>query len=134
MLGLFKAKEKTDRIKILVVDDDRDLVETIQYGLERYQWEVITAANGMEGLTKAAGERPDLIVLDINMPVMDGHETLKCLRKNPEIKSIPVIICSLSSEVQDITRAASYNIFDYINKPFNLTRLTDKIANALEGI
>jgi two-component system alkaline phosphatase synthesis response regulator PhoP len=132
MLGLFKSKKKTARAKILVVDDEPDLVSTIQYRLEWSKCEVITAANGKEGLEKAANERPDLILLDINMPVMNGHEMLKCLREHPDLKDIPVIIVTVICEPQDIATASSYGIADYVTKPFDFTELMEKIANALE--
>jgi two-component system alkaline phosphatase synthesis response regulator PhoP len=132
MLGLFKSKKKTARAKILVVDDEPDLVSTIQYRLEWSNCEVITAANGKEGLEKAANERPDLILLDINMPVMNGHEMLKCLREHPDLKDIPVIMVTVICEPQDIATASSYGIADYVTKPFDFTELMEKIANALE--
>ena len=91
MLGLFKSKEKTDRVRILIVDDEPDLVDTIQCRLEHGKYDAITAANGKDGLEKAANEKPDLILLDTNMPVMNGHEMLERLRKSPELKNIPVI-------------------------------------------
>jgi len=132
MLGLFKPKEKTDRVRILVVEDDTDLLETIRHRFEYCKWEVITATNGKEGLEKAANEKPDLIVLDIEMPVLNGHETIKRLRGNPELKDIPVIMCTVSNEVQDITITASYNISGYVTKPFNYTELIEMIVNALK--
>lgn len=132
MLGLFKPKEKTDRVRILVVEDNSDLLETIRHRFEYCKWEVITAANGKEGLEKAANEKPDLIVLDIKMPVLNGHEMIKQLRGNPELKDIPVIMCTVSNEVQDITITASYNISGYVTKPFNYTELIEMIVNALK--
>jgi len=132
MLGLFKPKEKTDRARILVVDDDTALLETIRHRFEYCKWEVITAANGKEGLEKAANEKPNLIVLDIKMPVMNGHEMIKRLRANSEIMGIPVIMCSASNEVQDITTASSYNISGYVTKPFDYTELIEMIVNALK--
>jgi len=87
MLGLFKSKKKSTRAKILVVDDEPDLVNTVQCRLKWHRCEVITASNGKEGLEKAISERPDLILLDLNMPVMNGHEMLKRLRNHPDAKS-----------------------------------------------
>jgi len=139
MLGLFKTKEKTgrpkektDRAKILVVDDDTALIETIQHRLEYCKWEVITAANGKEGLEKAANEKPDIIVLDINMPVLNGHEMIKRLRGNRKLKDIPVIMCTVSNKVQDITTAAAYDISGYVTKPFDYAELIETIVNALK--
>jgi len=133
MFGLCKNKEKTSQPRILVVDDDVDLVDIIQRRLEYYQWKVIAATNGKEGLEKAANEVPDVIVLDINMPVMNGHEMLRQLRQHPNLKDIPVIMCSISCDVQDITTASSYNISDYVTKPFDCMELIEKTLNILEN-
>lgn len=133
MLGLFKPKKKTERARILVVDDEPDLVDTMQRRLEYFDWDVTTASNGKEGLEHALNEKPDLIVLDIDMPVMNGHEMLKQLRENPNLRDIPVIMCTMSDKVQDITKASSKNICDYLTKPFDFTDLTEKISAALKS-
>ncbi len=132
MLGLFKKKSKSHRARILVVDDDPNIAETIQQRLAYYGCEIIAAANGEEGLTKAADKEPDLIVLDINMPVMNGHDTLKHLRKQEKLKDIPVIMCTVSDDVEDIVGASSCNICDYITKPFYCGDLVGKIMSALK--
>lgn len=131
MSGLFKSKKKLAHAKILVVDDDADLVSIIQCRLKWCRCEAVTAADGREGLEKAASERPDLILLDTDMPVMNGHEMLERLRKQPELKDIPVIMVTALCEPQDIAAASSYGIVDYVTKPFDFTELMEKIANAL---
>ncbi len=132
MLELFKSKKKTGQAKILVVDDEPDIVDTIQCRLEWCNCEVITAVNGREGLEKAANDRPDLILLDTNMPVMNGHEMLKHLRGNSDLKDIPVIMVTVICEPQDIATASSYGIVDYVTKPFDFAELMEKIAKTLE--
>ena len=132
MLGLFKSKKKSIRARILVVDDEPDLVSTIQCRLKWCRCEVITAANGKEGLEKAISERPDIILLDINMPVMNGREMLERLRSHPDLKNTPVIMLTAFSEAQDIATVSAYGIADYVTKPFDFTELMEKIANALE--
>jgi len=133
MFKLSKPKNKTNQKKILIVDDKPDIVEIIQHRLNIYGWEVITSANGREGIEKAANEKPDLIVLDINMPVMNGHDMLDRLRKDPDLKDIPVIMCTMSDQMKDISRASSFNISDYVTKPFNCTELAEKIKDALNN-
>ena len=133
MLELFKSKKKTAQARILVVDDEPDLLSTIQCRLEWCNCEVITAGNGKEGLEKAANEKPDLILLDTNMPVMNGHEMLDRLRKHPDLKETPVIMITVICESQDIAIASSYGIVDYVTKPFDFTDLMEKIANALKN-
>jgi len=132
MFGLFKTKNKTAGVRILIVDDEPDYVETIKHHLEWSRYETITAGNGKEGLEKAAGEKPDLILLDTSMPVMNGHEMLEQLAKKPELKGIPVIMVTAACEMDDIATASSYGIVDYISKPFDFTELKEKISNALE--
>jgi CheY-like chemotaxis protein len=133
MLGLFKSKKKTEQAKILVVDDEPDYVTTIQCRLEWSHYEVITATNGAEAIEKAVNERPDLILLDTNMPVMNGHEVLERLKKHSELKDTPVIMVTALCEAQDIAKASSYGIADYVAKPFDFADLVEKIANALDN-
>ena len=132
MLKLFKSKQKTDRAKILLVDDEPDIVDTIQCRLEANNFDVVTASNGQEGLEKASDEQPDLILLDTNMPVMNGHEMLEHIKKHPDLKAIPVIMCTALCEAHDIAAASAYGIADYVTKPFDYTDLIEKITGALE--
>lgn len=133
MFGLFKSKKKPTQAKILVVDDEPDLVSTVQCHLGWCHYEVITATNGKEGLEKAVNEKPDLILLDVSMPVMNGHEMLERLRKHPDLKDIPVIMLTALCEADDIAIVSSYGISDYVTKPFDFAELMEKIANALEN-
>ena len=133
MFGLFKSGKKTGKVKILLVDDEPDYVSTIKHHLEWANFEVVVANNGQEGLEKAASEKPDLILLDTSMPVMNGHETLEHLSGDQELKSIPVIMVTAACEVDDIATASSFGIVDYISKPFDFADLKEKIASALEG-
>jgi len=132
MFGLFKGK-KSGKVKILLVDDEPDYVSTISHHLVWANYNVVIANNGQEGLEKAASEKPDLILLDTNMPVMNGHETLEHLNKDPELKTIPVIMVTAACEVDDIATASSFGVVDYISKPFDFADLKEKIASALEG-
>jgi CheY-like chemotaxis protein len=131
MLGLFKPKKKTSHVRILIVDDEADIVSTVQYRLEFCGFDVITASNGKEGLEKAANEKPDIILLDIRMPVMNGHEVLERLKSYPELKDIPVIMLTAYSDAKDIAKAANLGIAGYITKPFDFPELMGKISNAL---
>lgn len=131
MFELFKSKKKDIKAKILVVDDEPDYLSTIQCRLEWHNYEVVTANNGKEGLEKALSEKPSLILLDTNMPVMNGHEVLERLRNVPDLKDTPVIMVTALCEVKDITKASSFGIFDYVAKPFDFTQLMEKIEKAL---
>lgn len=132
MLGLFKSKKKTAHAKILVVDDEADITNTLQYRLKFCDFDVITAGNGKEGLEKAENEKPDLILLDINMPIMDGHEMLERIRNRPDLKDTPVIMFTAYSDKRDIAKSANLGIADYVTKPFDFPELREKISNALE--
>ncbi len=131
MFGLSKSKKKSIPAKILVIDDEPDLVSTIQCRLEWSKFEVLAAGNGEEGLEKAANEKPDLILQDIDMPDMNGHEVLDRLRNHPDLRDIPVIMCTALCGAEDIAKASSYDVVDYIAKPFDFAALVDKISNVL---
>ncbi len=131
MFGLFKSRKKPAPAKVLVVDDEPDYVSTVKCRLEWCQYQVITAANGEEGLEKARSEKPDLILLDTCMPVMNGHEMLEHMSRAPELKDIPVIMVTALCDARDIAEASSYGIADYVAKPFDFTELVEKISNIL---
>jgi len=131
MFGLDKSKKEESRAKILIVDDEPDYITTIQCRLEWSQYDVITANNGQEAIEKTINEKPDLILLDTSMPVMNGHEVLEQLRQYPELKDIPVIMVTALCEPKDISKASSYGIADYVAKPFDFAALMEKIENAL---
>ena len=133
MFDFLGLKKKTDKVTILVVDDEPNIVQTLQDRLEMNEYTVITASNGQEGLAKAQQEKPDVILLDVIMPVMDGHEMLEVLRKQPECDDISVIMLTARSQTQDIARANACNIDDYIVKPFDLSELLEKIETVLEN-
>ena len=84
-------------LKILVCDDERHIVRLIQVNLERQGYTVVTAYDGKEGLEKIKSEKPNLVVLDVMMPYMDGFEVLKNLRREPEFESLPVIMLTSPS-------------------------------------
>ena len=131
MLKLFKSKKSAAQAKVLIVDDEPDLVSTVEYRLKFANCNVVTAANGREGLEKAAAEKPDLILLDTNMPVMDGHETLECLQADPQLKEIPVIMLTARCEPHDIAAASAHGVADYVTKPFDFNQLMEKIREIL---
>ena len=133
MLGLFKTKKKTSQIKVLVVDDEPDLVSTVEYRLKFANCSVVTATNGQQGLEQAAAEKPDLILLDTNMPGMNGHEMLERLRADPALQHIPVIMVTARCEPQDIAAASAHGISDYITKPFDFAQLLEKIHTVLKN-
>ena len=116
--------------RILIVEDELDAVELLQYRLAGLGCEFIEANNGVEALTQARQFRPDLILLDILLPDLDGLSVCKILRRQPATKKTPVIFMSaLSSEVTK--RAVSIHAEDFFIKPLNLERLERRIADLL---
>ena len=133
MFGDHKTKKKTAPAKILIVDDEPDCISIIQCRLEWSQYQVITASNGQQVLQKAIDEKPDIVLLDTNMPVMNGHEMLERMRKHPLLKDTPVIMVTALCEMHDITAASALGIVDYVTKPVDFTSLLEKISNILEN-
>ena len=118
--------------KILVVDDEMMLREMLKDIFSIAGYEVITAENGKEGLQKIEQEVPDFVILDGSMPVMDGFETLKEIRKNPRFINLPVMMfTALSGETEQI-KGLNLGADDYITKPFKTTVLLSKVKNILE--
>jgi two-component system alkaline phosphatase synthesis response regulator PhoP/two-component system response regulator VicR len=105
--------------KILVVDDERHIVRLVQVNLERAGYTVVTAYDGREALQKVDAEHPDLIVLDVMMPYMDGFETVKRLRANPATRDLPVIMLTAKAQDQDVFQGYSHGVDIYLTKPFN---------------
>jgi len=118
--------------KILVVDDEIQFIEMVQIRLEANGYEVIAANDGLEGLEKAESEHPDLILLDIMMPKMDGYTMLKELRGNEKIKDIPVILCSGKAQLKDKKDVLKHGADAYIAKIFEPPVLLAKIEELIK--
>jgi len=104
------------RQKILIIEDEKTLLEAIAKKLEVENYQVVTALDGQEGLEKIKEEKPDLILLDILMPKVDGFEVLEELNNNPDLAKTPVIIISNSGQPVEIERAMSLGVKDYLVK------------------
>jgi DNA-binding response OmpR family regulator len=113
--------------KILVVDDEPDLLRMVEVRLKANQYRVFCACDGKTGLEIAEREHPDLIILDIMMPVMDGIETLRTLKRSSGTSSIPVIVLSQKRETRSIIDAQNLGASDYILKPFQTKDLIKSI-------
>jgi len=127
----------TDKAKILIVDDDIDFVESTKTILESKPYEVIVAYEGKEGLKKAREENPDLILLDVIMPVKDGFTAAEQLRKDPELSKIPVImLTAFSSKRQEssipVSRGFALEAEEYLEKPVSPAVLLDTVEKYLK--
>ena len=117
--------------KILIVDDEPELIEMVKIRLESKDYNIITAADGEAGLAKAKAEKPDLILLDILMPDIDGFEVLKRLKQDRETSSMPVIMLTVSAKRNLIARASKMGAVDYIVKPFEGEELLKIVEKSL---
>ncbi len=106
-------------LKIVVCDDERSIVRLIQVNLEKQGYQVVTAYDGKEGLEKIKAEKPNLVVLDVMMPYMDGFEVLKSLRRDPDFQDLPVIMLTAKAQDKDVFDGYHYGADMYLTKPFN---------------
>ncbi|KAA0226311.1 MAG: Alkaline phosphatase synthesis transcriptional regulatory protein PhoP [Fimbriimonadales bacterium] len=120
-------------VKILVCDDERSIVRLIQVNLERQGWQVVTAYDGKEGLEKIKSEKPDIVVLDVMMPYMDGFEVLKTLRRDPEMQNLPVVMLTAKAQDKDVFEGYHYGADVYLTKPFNPMELVTFIKRIIQG-
>jgi len=118
-------------IKILSVDDSRTIRLIVGRSLRPYDCILCEAANGEEGLAVAVREKPDIILLDVTMPVMDGVTMLTKLKEDPELKAIPVIMLTAESGRDNVIHIARLGVRDYLVKPFKEDQLIDKVGRVV---
>jgi len=116
--------------KILVIDDEANIIKVVQTRLEKNGYTVISANDGQEGIEKALAEKPDLIILDILMPEMDGYEAARRMRANKELDQIPIIMLTAKDRMQELFSMEGVN--DYIIKPFIAEDLLNCIRKHLD--
>ena len=117
--------------KILVIEDDRAISELLVHMLVGHEYNVAAAYNGAEGLSKAKNFGPELIILDINMPLMDGWQLLQALKSSPKTGSISIIMCTEHSLMKEVEQALSLGACGYITKPFATERVLSKVMDVL---
>ncbi|RJR46759.1 MAG: response regulator [Desulfobacteraceae bacterium] len=117
--------------KILVVDDEEDLLELLQYDLGRLGFRVICAATGEQGLEMAASETPDLILLDLMLPGLDGLQVTRRLKEDPKTRDIPIAMLTARGEEADIVTGLELGAEDYITKPFSKKVLAARLKTLL---
>lgn len=118
--------------KILTIDDSKTIRTIVQKALKSYNCDLIEAGNGVEGLTLAVKEKPDLIILDIAMPMMTGLEMLEKLKAEKQLKNIPVIMLTAESGKENIIKIVLMGVSDYIVKPFNGDELVKRVQKVLK--
>jgi len=117
--------------KILIVDDEADIIEILQFVLESNGYECITATDGEEGLKRAKEEKPDLILLDVMMPKINGYKISRLLKYDSKYKNIPILMLTARSQEEDKVLGEETGADEYITKPFKIDYVVDKVKEYL---
>jgi DNA-binding response OmpR family regulator len=117
--------------KVLVVDDEKDLVDLITYNLQRNGYDVVSAFNGNTALDVAEREQPDLIVLDLMLPGIDGTEVARRLKADARMAGIPIIMLTAKAEETDVVVGLTLGADDYVTKPFSMKILLARLSSVL---
>lgn len=118
--------------KILIVDDEKDIRELIERILARREYRILTASNGIEALNKIYNESPDLVILDVMMPEMNGFEVCKKVRTDPLYKNLPIIMLTVRKSDQDQISGLNTGCDEYITKPFYPKELVLRVRKLLQ--
>jgi DNA-binding response OmpR family regulator len=119
------------RKKVLIVDDEKDIVDLVAYNLARNGYETITAANGNEALDSAIKNSPDLIILDLMVPGIDGTEVARRLKADSRTAKIPIVMLTAKSEETDVVVGLTLGADDYVTKPFSMKVLLARVGSVL---
>ena len=118
--------------KILVIDDSKTIRMMVTNGLKKQKFTVYSASNGVEGIELAQQKKPDLIILDVMMPEMNGFETCVKLKSNPETASIPVLFLTAQNSKEEIQQGFNVGGDEYLNKPFKFHELLETVQTLLK--
>ena len=121
-----------ERKKVLIIDDESSYRGMARLILEEKGYAVLEADDGNKGIERAGKERPNLILLDINMPQIDGLETLKILKAGEKTKNIPVVMCTIQDKVGDIDKSFAAGAAGYVIKPYEPEKILEKIKGILD--
>lgn len=121
-----------DKKRILLVDDETDLVEMVKFRLEANGYEVMTAGDGQAALETARKEKPDLIILDVMLPKMDGYKVCGLLKKDTRYANIPIMMFSAKATESDIRQGSEVQADAYFTKPFEPKVLLEKIKELVK--
>ncbi|MDZ7640533.1 MAG: response regulator transcription factor [Desulfurivibrio sp.] len=119
------------RATILIVEDDENIQQLVGYNLARAGFQVLYADDGEQALARVAKENPDLVVLDLMLPGLDGHEVCKALRRDPRSRRLPIIMLTARSDEDEISAGLDLGADDYITKPFSPKVLLSRIKSVL---
>lgn len=119
------------RKKILLVDDSSTILMMEKFILRNDPYQIVTASNGEEAVSKAAAERPDLILLDVIMPRMGGFEACRLIRDNEALKNVPIVMVTTRGEAANVETGWRSGCTDYVTKPINAVELVAKVRSLL---
>lgn len=122
-----------DGVRIVVADDDPQVTELLRFKLERSGYEVLSVDDGGKAVDLVRTTRPDLAIVDIMMPVMDGFQVLRALKSDPDTMEIPVILLTARGLEEDIEKGYESEAVAYFRKPFSISELAEQVESLLEG-
>ncbi|HET6267049.1 MAG TPA: response regulator [Acidobacteriota bacterium] len=122
---------ETKRSPILVIDDDSSIVDLITATLRGTGYESVGASNGLEGLKKLVESDPHLVILDVNMPHLDGMQTCRLIRAKEQYRNIPILMLTARGDITDMMEARKMGADDYLVKPFEKDMLINKVERLL---
>ena len=119
------------KAKVLIADDEPFNVEVLEQALDETDYQIITAANGQEAWEKIQSEQPDLILLDLMMPIMDGFAVLAKVKEDSMLRDIPIIIVSAEQDSKSVVKGIKQGAEDYLTKPINTAQFVQKVKEYL---
>ncbi len=120
--------------KILVADDEPHILKLVKFTLENHGFEILEAENGLAAIELAKRDKPDMIILDVMMPLMSGYDACMKLKEIPETKNIPIVILSAKTQQYEISKGMEMGADAYLNKPFTPKELLAEVEKVLKGI
>jgi len=129
--GEILVAERSITVKLLLADDEQFTRDLLVRRLERQGFEMIAAADGREAVLAARQHRPDLILMDLDMPILDGRGAMRALKSDPHTFKIPIIVLTAHASPEDVAEAAAYDCAAYETKPVVLRRLLERIRTVL---
>lgn len=119
--------QMSDQPLIVIAEDDEQIANLVKFKLERSGYRVSTAENGRDALSLIREDSPDLVILDIMMPIMNGYEVLKNMKSSPDTSDIPVIMLTAKGLEEDILKGFESGAVDYVVKPFSVSELAARV-------
>jgi DNA-binding response OmpR family regulator len=117
--------------KIVLAEDEPQIARLVEFKLKKEGYQVVWKENGEEALKAIKADRPDLILLDVMMPVMDGYEVLRQIKEDENLRNIPVIMLTARAQERDVVKGIDSGVEDYITKPFHPAELVARIKRTL---